>query len=39
MMQTGISVKDYAAGNNLGFHGGTLGANLQSVVNNIETMY
>lgn len=39
MFQTGISVKDYFAGNNLGFHGGTLGSNLESVVNNIENMY
>lgn len=39
MTQVGISVKDYAAGNNLGFHGGTLGANLEAVVNNIENMY
>lgn len=39
MFQTGISVKDYFAGNNLGFHGGTLGSSLESVVNNIENMY
>lgn len=39
MTQVGISVKDYTTGNNLGFHGGTLGANLETVVNNIENMY
>lgn len=39
LMQIGISVKDYSAGNNLGFHGGTLGSNLQGVINNINTMY
>lgn len=38
-VQIGVSVKDYAASNNLGFHGGTLGANLTSVIDNINNMY
>lgn len=38
-LMVGISIKDYNYAGNLGFHGGTLGANLQSVVNNITQMY
>lgn len=37
---TSISVKDYHYGTNeFGFHGGTLGSNIDNILNNIQTMY
>ena len=37
---SGISIKDYQYGTNeFGFHGGSLGGNIESIMNNISEMY